>query len=101
MIKSLPHSIDRKAERGLEVQSQIEEASCSSSDADEDEDGSSDDSEDENGSKSSSSSSSSEDSESSCDPILDSKSQKEYAASLSFKNNDCLNIIDSYESQQE
>lgn len=81
-------------------QSNMQDASGSSSDADEDDDGSSDDSEDENDSKSSSSSSS-DDSDSSCDPIHESKSKEDCAASLSFKNNDCLNIIDSYESQQE
>lgn len=79
------HSLDRKVEVNLN------DVSCSSSDNDED--GSSDDSDEENGSKSSSSSSSG-DSDSSLDPILDTQSKDGYQA-------DCLNIIDSYESQQK
>lgn len=95
--------MDRKAEENLEYQSdQRQPVSCSSSGADDDDDEefSSGDSGDESGSRSSSSSSSS-DSDSSCDPMHDSNTFENYQASLSFKNNDCLNIIDSYESQQE
>lgn len=86
------HSMDRKVEENLDKQSNIQKASCSSSEANGNDDGSSNDSDGENDSKSSSSSSSSaSNSSGDVDPMQDSKSNRA---------NDCLNIIDSYESKE-
>ena len=84
--------MDRKVEVNLDKQSNIQKASCSSSEDNDENENSSDDSHSENDSKSSSSSSSS-----------NSNSSGEVEANIdsnSNRPNDCLNIIDSYESKE-